>query len=123
MTRTSKQETQAAFDALIYQNVVDTLSDTPDTSKRAMHAAKRTVAHNMAISVARVRAAVARHAMRQLHRSYKVEVIADGSGTWCSNALRFATAEEADAYGTDLASRWTLVREWRVVATTDEVNR
>jgi len=44
-----------------------------------------------------------------------VEVIADNSGTWAGNALRFDTVEEGKAYGADLASRWTLVRDWRVV--------
>src|SRR5215472_1149589 len=41
--------------------------------------------------------------------SYKVEVIADSSGQWCSNALRFATEEEAKVYGDDLFMRWTAV--------------
>jgi hypothetical protein len=46
---------------------------------------------------------------------FKVEVIADSSGKWCGNAMRFATREGAEAYARDLAWRWTLVREWRVV--------
>jgi hypothetical protein len=46
---------------------------------------------------------------------YKVEVIADGSGKWCSNGLTFPTVEQAEAYARDLAWRWTLVRSWRVV--------
>jgi hypothetical protein len=54
--------------------------------------------------------------------SYKVEVIADDSGKWCSNSLRFATEEEARAYGDDLFVRWTAVREWRVVPSDEEVN-
>jgi len=29
--------------------------------------------------------------------SWKPEVIADSSGKWCGNALRFATREEAEA--------------------------
>jgi hypothetical protein len=44
-----------------------------------------------------------------------VEVIADDSGKFCGNGLRFDTAKEAVAYGSDLASRWVLVREFRVV--------
>jgi hypothetical protein len=48
---------------------------------------------------------------------FKVEVIADSSGRWCGNERVFATCEEAEAYARDLASRWTLVREWRVVET------
>jgi hypothetical protein len=51
--------------------------------------------------------------------SFKVEVIADNSGQWCSNQRVFATPEEAAAYARDLASRWVLVREWRVVPTTE----
>ena len=46
---------------------------------------------------------------------FKVEVIADSSGHWAGNGLRFATDEEAKTYARDLFSRWTLVREWRVV--------
>jgi hypothetical protein len=45
----------------------------------------------------------------------KVEVIADSSGEWVSNQLRFATKELAEAYGSDLSCRWTAVREYRVV--------
>ncbi len=45
----------------------------------------------------------------------KVEVIADDSGKFCGNALTFATAKEAVAYGDDLSGRWMLVREFRVV--------
>jgi hypothetical protein len=51
--------------------------------------------------------------------SFKVEVIADNSGRWCGNERVFATPEEAAAYARDLASRWVLVREWRVVPTTE----
>ncbi len=46
---------------------------------------------------------------------FKVEVIADSSGKWCSNAMRFDTEPEAESYGQDLAMRWTAVRDWRVV--------
>jgi len=55
--------------------------------------------------------------------SYKVEVIADSSGEWVGNALRFPTKEKADEYGRDLASRWTAVREWRSVPSKDKVSR
>jgi len=54
--------------------------------------------------------------------SWKPEVIADNSGKWCGNALRFATAEEAQSNARDLANRWMLVREWRVVESDDPVN-
>jgi len=54
--------------------------------------------------------------------SWKPEVIADASGKWCGNALRFATKEEAEGNVADLASRWFLVRETRVVESDDPVN-
>jgi hypothetical protein len=54
--------------------------------------------------------------------SYKPEVIADSSGKWVSNALRFATREEAEAQVHDLMMRWTLVRDTRVVESDDPVN-
>jgi hypothetical protein len=54
--------------------------------------------------------------------SFKPEVIADASGKWAGNALRFATRGEAEAYVADLARRWTLVRETRVVESEDAVN-
>lgn len=54
--------------------------------------------------------------------SYKVEVIADSSGKWYSNAIRYATPEEAEDAAADLASRWLLVREHRVAASEEPVN-
>jgi hypothetical protein len=48
-------------------------------------------------------------------KAWKVEVIADSSGKWCSNGLTFPTKIEAETYARELASRWTLVREWRAV--------
>lgn len=54
--------------------------------------------------------------------SWKPEVIADGTGQWVGNALRFATKEEAEANVYDLYQRWTLVRETRVVESDDPVN-
>jgi hypothetical protein len=54
--------------------------------------------------------------------SFKPEVIADSSGQWCGNALRFATREEAEANVKDLERRWILVRETRVVESDDPVN-
>jgi hypothetical protein len=53
--------------------------------------------------------------------SFIPEVIADDSGQWVGNALRFATEAEAEAYVKALAWRWTLVRETRVVESTDPV--
>jgi hypothetical protein len=55
--------------------------------------------------------------------SFKAEVIADSSGKWCSNGLRFATREEAEAYGLDLSLRWTAVRDYRVVESEDPVTQ
>lgn len=54
--------------------------------------------------------------------SFKVEVIADDSGKWAGNALRFKTRKEALAYASDLYSRWTLVRETRTKRVSDPVN-
>ena len=55
--------------------------------------------------------------------SYAAEVIADASGKWCGNVLRFATREEAESYVADLAARWTSVRETRVIESSDPVNQ
>ncbi len=57
------------------------------------------------------------------HRSFAAEVIADGSGQWVGNQLRFATEAEAETYAKDLYSRWTAVREFRVVPSIDLVNQ
>lgn len=56
-------------------------------------------------------------------KSWMAEVIADSSGKWCGNALRFPTKEMAEEYARDLFSRWTAVKEWRVVESTDPMNR
>lgn len=47
--------------------------------------------------------------------SYRVEVVADSTGNWVGNALVFVDLEEAKQYAIDLFSRWTAVREWRVI--------
>lgn len=52
-------------------------------------------------------------------KPFRVEVIADDSGTWAGNALRFESIDLAHEYAKDLAWRWTAVREWRVI---DEKN-
>lgn len=54
--------------------------------------------------------------------SYAPEVQTDSTGKWTGNALRFATEAEAEAYVADLAMRWTLVRDVRVVESPDPVN-
>lgn len=55
-------------------------------------------------------------------RSWAPEVIADRSGEWCGNALRFATREEAEANVRDLMGRWLLVTDTRVMPSDDPVN-
>jgi hypothetical protein len=52
--------------------------------------------------------------------SYKTEVCVDGG--WSTNALRFATAEEADAYGKELLSRWWVPSDHRAAPSDDPVN-
>jgi hypothetical protein len=54
--------------------------------------------------------------------SYKSEVIADSTGKFCGNALRFATREEAELYVADFAWRWTVVRDTRVIECEEPVN-
>ncbi len=54
-------------------------------------------------------------------KSYKAEVIADNSGTWASNGLRFASKGEAEAYGRNLSSRWLAVRDMRATETDEPV--
>jgi hypothetical protein len=54
--------------------------------------------------------------------SYAPEVQTDSTGKWYGNAMRFATEAEADIYAADLALRWTLVRDIRVVESPDPVN-
>jgi hypothetical protein len=54
--------------------------------------------------------------------SWKTEVIADNSGKWCGNELRFATEDEAEVYVEDLFHRWTMVIETRVVPSDEPVN-
>lgn len=54
--------------------------------------------------------------------SWKPEVQTDSTGKWYGNALRFATHEEAMAQVSDLAYRWTSVRDMRVVESDDPVN-
>ena len=55
-------------------------------------------------------------------KSYAPEVIADGSGKWCGNALRFATREEAELNVIELSYRWFAVSKTRVVESDDPVN-
>lgn len=55
--------------------------------------------------------------------SFKVEVVADSSREWVGNGLRFASQLEAESYAKSLSMRWTAVRDWRVVESTDPVTK
>jgi hypothetical protein len=57
-----------------------------------------------------------------MSKSYKPEVIADSSGEWCGNGLRFATRKEAAENVFDLSMRWTGVRDTRVVESDEAPN-
>lgn len=54
--------------------------------------------------------------------SFRGEVIADSTGKFVGNGLRFATQAEAEGYIKDLMWRWTSVTDTRVVECTDPVN-
>jgi hypothetical protein len=56
------------------------------------------------------------------HVSWRPEVIADSSGQWYPNGLRFATEQEAIDSARDLFDRWILVREYRAAPSNDPVN-
>jgi hypothetical protein len=55
-------------------------------------------------------------------KSFAPEVVADSSGKFCGNMLRFATREEAEASAEALYRRWNLCTAHRAVETTDPVN-
>ena len=55
-------------------------------------------------------------------KSYAPQVIADSTGNWCGNGLRFATKQEALDNVRNLEMRWTAVRDTRVVKSDDPVN-
>ena len=54
--------------------------------------------------------------------SWKPEVIADASGKWCGNGLRFATESEALENARDLSYRWICVRDFRATESDDQPN-
>lgn len=54
--------------------------------------------------------------------SFKVVVKTAGDTDWVSNGIRFASRDEADSYGFDLAWRWLAVTEWEVQESTEQVN-
>jgi hypothetical protein len=53
--------------------------------------------------------------------AWKPEVLADSTGVWAGNALRFATREEAESNVRDLEMRWFAVKQTRVVECDDPV--
>ena len=55
-----------------------------------------------------------------MNKSYKSEVFVEGS--WCSNALRFATRAEAEASVQELMSRWWTPSDGRAAESSDAVN-
>ena len=61
---------------------------------------------------------VARHTPT---RSWVPEVLAEGA--WTGNGLRFANKEDAEAWVADLSTRWTAVRETRVIPSEEEPNK
>lgn len=48
-------------------------------------------------------------------KKFKIEVIADQSGTWAGNAMVYDVYEEAREAAINLAHRWMLVTKARVV--------
>lgn len=57
-----------------------------------------------------------------VYQSWKPEVVADSSGAWTGNGLRFPTKGEAEANVDNLFCRWTLVSKTRVVPSIDPPN-
>lgn len=53
--------------------------------------------------------------------AYEVTTAGD-NGVYTSNAFRFATEAEAEAYGSDLSGRWLAIKDGRVRLTLDPVN-
>ena len=54
--------------------------------------------------------------------SFKTGAVVFGERQPAYNALRFATRQEAEKYGRDLAGRWTLVERIVVEESTDPVS-
>lgn len=54
--------------------------------------------------------------------SFKVEVKTFGESTYATNAIVLETEDEAKVYGRDLAGRWMMVEEWRVITSEDAPN-
>lgn len=53
--------------------------------------------------------------------SYKAQMIADETGKWLDNSLRFATYQEADRWASQLAMKWSAVTAYRVIESDDPV--
>lgn len=54
--------------------------------------------------------------------SWAMEVQTQHRPEWSGNQCRYATQQEAQDAGAELASRWFLVDAWRAVPSTDPVN-
>ena len=54
--------------------------------------------------------------------SWRIAFVADNSGHWVTNGMRFATKEEAEANVADLAMPWTMVTDTAVEKCDDPVN-
>lgn len=54
--------------------------------------------------------------------SWKPEVYIKSEDKWCSNALVFATREEAEQNAFDLLCRWYVPSDSRAVESTEDVN-
>jgi hypothetical protein len=55
-------------------------------------------------------------------KSWRPEVIADATGEWIPNGLRFATEKEAYESARVLSWRWIAVRNFRAAESDDPVN-
>jgi hypothetical protein len=53
--------------------------------------------------------------------SFKIMILAFGETNFVSNGIALATEAEATAYGKDLFSRWTAVKEWKVAESDEPV--
>lgn len=61
--------------------------------------------------------------VRMVPTSYKVECRSSAAEkSYASNALRFATLDEADKAGVELEGRWLGLYDWRVAPSDDPVN-
>jgi hypothetical protein len=54
--------------------------------------------------------------------SYLAEFQTSVGGEYATNALRFATSDEAIGYARDLFYRWTGAHDWRIAESTDAPN-